>query len=215
MLAYLKRHHIALLALFIALGGTSYAAAGLPRNSVGKNQLRKGAVVESKLSHAVRAKLEKKGKTGPPGATGPTGPQGPQGIPGEKGDPGPTSAGVGGMNTTVTVGGLTTAIGSPTTVTLDRPGNVLVQIQGTLTATCGGVACSRTIGVTVDGQTVPGAFAVGNGTANTTTDTPVAVSGILTGVAAGTHPVTIMGKTSGSPTGSVGDLRVVAIAVGG
>ena len=32
---YVRRHHVALLGLFIALGGTSYAAVKLPRNSVG------------------------------------------------------------------------------------------------------------------------------------------------------------------------------------
>jgi hypothetical protein len=38
---YLRRHHIALLALFVALGGTSYAAASklLPPNSVGTKQV--------------------------------------------------------------------------------------------------------------------------------------------------------------------------------
>jgi hypothetical protein len=41
LIGYLKRHHIALLALFIALGGTSYAAISLPANSVGAKQLKK------------------------------------------------------------------------------------------------------------------------------------------------------------------------------
>jgi hypothetical protein len=39
--AYLARNHVALLALFIALGGTSYAVS---RNSVGTNQLRNNSV---------------------------------------------------------------------------------------------------------------------------------------------------------------------------
>jgi hypothetical protein len=41
---------IACIALAVALGGTSYAAIKLPRNSVGTNQLQKNAVVASKLS---------------------------------------------------------------------------------------------------------------------------------------------------------------------
>jgi hypothetical protein len=46
----------ATLALFIALGGTTYAAASLPRHSVGSVQLRAGAVTTSKLhSGAVRS----------------------------------------------------------------------------------------------------------------------------------------------------------------
>jgi hypothetical protein len=41
---YLKRHHVGLLALFVALGGVSYAAVNLPKNSVGTKELKSGAV---------------------------------------------------------------------------------------------------------------------------------------------------------------------------
>src|SRR3712207_4833178 len=41
--SYLRRHHIGLLALGIALTGTAYAAT-LPKNSVGTRQLKNGAV---------------------------------------------------------------------------------------------------------------------------------------------------------------------------
>ena len=41
---------VACIALAVALGGTSYAAIKLPRNSVGTNQLQKNAVVATKLS---------------------------------------------------------------------------------------------------------------------------------------------------------------------
>ncbi len=47
---------IASLALFLALGGVAFAATSLPRNSVGTNQLRQGAVTTAKLgAEAVRA----------------------------------------------------------------------------------------------------------------------------------------------------------------
>jgi len=49
-LGYARRHHIGLLALFVALGGTSYAAVKLPRNSVGTAQIKSHAVTTSKLS---------------------------------------------------------------------------------------------------------------------------------------------------------------------
>lgn len=80
------------LALFIALGGTGYAAITLPRNSVGPNQIRQGAVGTSELrTGAVRsgdvrnrsirlrdistsARSSLRGQTG---ATGPAGPPGP------------------------------------------------------------------------------------------------------------------------------------------
>ena len=48
--SFLKSNAIALIALFIALGGTSYAAVAIPGNSVGSRQLRNGAVTPAKLS---------------------------------------------------------------------------------------------------------------------------------------------------------------------
>ena len=40
---------VALIALIVALGGTSYAAFMLPKNSVGTKQLKNGAVTTKKL----------------------------------------------------------------------------------------------------------------------------------------------------------------------
>ncbi len=48
-LGFLKHNAIALAALFVALGGTSYAAIAIPKNSVGSRQLRNGAVTASKI----------------------------------------------------------------------------------------------------------------------------------------------------------------------
>ena len=42
---------ISLIALFVALGGTSYAAMSLPTNSVGAKQLKKNAVTSSKIKN--------------------------------------------------------------------------------------------------------------------------------------------------------------------
>ncbi len=49
ILSFLKHNAIALAALFVALGGTSYAAMAIPRNSVGAHQLRRGAVTSTKI----------------------------------------------------------------------------------------------------------------------------------------------------------------------
>jgi hypothetical protein len=49
LVAYISRHHLALIALFVALGGTSYAAVQLPAGSVGTKQLRKNAVTAKKI----------------------------------------------------------------------------------------------------------------------------------------------------------------------
>jgi hypothetical protein len=58
---------VSLAALFVALGGTSYAAFALPNNSVGPRQLKNGAVTTSKLKNgAVTAsKLNVTGVTVP------------------------------------------------------------------------------------------------------------------------------------------------------
>lgn len=85
---------IATLALFLALGGTSYAVTALPKNSVGTQQLKKNAVTgvkvkDGSLSSAdfVAGTLLKgdTGATGAAGATGATGPQGETGVAGPAG----------------------------------------------------------------------------------------------------------------------------------
>ena len=82
---YCRRHHVGMLALFIALSGTAYAAT-LPRNSVGTRQLKRNAVVSSKvkdrslLARDFRAGQLPAGPQGPQGAQGPTGPAGANGA---------------------------------------------------------------------------------------------------------------------------------------
>jgi hypothetical protein len=46
---HLRRNAVAYLALFVALGGTSYAAVNLPANSVGTRQLKNHSVTPAKL----------------------------------------------------------------------------------------------------------------------------------------------------------------------
>jgi hypothetical protein len=100
----------AVLALFVALGGVSYAAATLPAGSVGTQQLRDDAVRRAKLapgsvgtrqlvrrsvtarklatrsvtkrtlSRWIRGQLRRRGATGPRGPSGPTGPRGPAAV---------------------------------------------------------------------------------------------------------------------------------------
>jgi len=66
---------VALIALFVALGGTGYAAFSLPRDSVGTAQLKNGAVTKKKISARTRRAL--RGQRGPQGPAGPVGPVGP------------------------------------------------------------------------------------------------------------------------------------------
>jgi hypothetical protein len=48
----MRRHHLALLALFVALGGTSVAASNAlaPRNSVGSAQVINGSLAKADLA---------------------------------------------------------------------------------------------------------------------------------------------------------------------
>ncbi len=86
---------VALVALFVALGGSAYAALKLPANSVGPAQLKKGAVTPTKLSPAAKTALS---RPGPKSEAGARGPEGPRGDSGPKGDTGPAGPGATIMN---------------------------------------------------------------------------------------------------------------------
>src|SRR4051794_27027777 len=96
---------MATLALFIAIGGTSYAALTITGRNVRNSSLtgadiRNGSLTGSdvdngsllpadfapNMAQLLRGDRGPQGERGPPGVTGPTGPPGPQGA---KGDPGP------------------------------------------------------------------------------------------------------------------------------
>jgi hypothetical protein len=217
-----------------------FAATALPRNSVGTPQLRNGAVTSKKLGRDVRTQLSKRGPAGPAGPQGPkgetgaqgpagaagaqgiqgpqgaTGPQGLTGDTGPQGPPGPVSAGVGGVDVNINPGVMTTKIGSPTTVTLARPGRVLVLFVGAYELHCGSVDCSANVGVVVGGQTVPGASATLSAAAFNVARAQLTGTGIVANVPAGAQSVSLAWK---SRTGTVVNVlpstgaRVVAIAV--
>src|SRR5262249_52732600 len=69
---------IASVALFIALGGASYAAATLPAGSVGTKQIRNHAVTLPKIATGAQAAL--RGQIGPRGPRGLTGSAGPSAV---------------------------------------------------------------------------------------------------------------------------------------
>lgn len=80
---------MATVAVFVALGGASYAAIKLPSNSVGPKQIKKRAVTPAKVHpRTVRLFKGQKGEKGDPGATGAAG------LPGEAGKPGSNAGSV-------------------------------------------------------------------------------------------------------------------------
>jgi hypothetical protein len=89
---FARGNGIALLALFVALGGTGYAASKLPKNSVTAKQIKKNAVGASEIKAGAVGTSEVKNQSLlatdfesgqlPAGATGPQGPQGAQGAAG-------------------------------------------------------------------------------------------------------------------------------------
>jgi hypothetical protein len=91
MFGHLRRNLVAYLALFVALGGTSFAAADrlLPANSVGTKQLRDRAVTKKKIARSTLSAL--RGQRGLRGVAGPTGAKGTTGAQGAQGPPGPVS----------------------------------------------------------------------------------------------------------------------------
>ena len=76
---FMRRNTIALLALFLALGGTSYAAATLINGS----QIKPHTIAKNRLTNRAIAQL--KGNRGPAGPQGAQGPQGPKGATGPQG----------------------------------------------------------------------------------------------------------------------------------
>ncbi len=114
---------VSTLALFIALGGVSYAAVKLPAHSVGTRQLRNNAVNGEKVrNHSLtaldivgglpRGPKGDTGATGPGGASGVQGPKGDAGAPGAPGDAGPPGDdGAPGASGVVSTHGFTGSIG--------------------------------------------------------------------------------------------------------
>jgi hypothetical protein len=92
---HLRRHFVAYLVLFVALGGTSAAAANalVPKNSVGTAQVINGSLLKKdfKSGQLPRGARGPVGPRGLAGAQGAAGPAGPAGAAGAAGPPGPVS----------------------------------------------------------------------------------------------------------------------------
>lgn len=104
---------VSTLALFIALGGVSYAAVQLPANSIKTKHIRNNAVTLGKISPNARESLRgQAGAPGPAGVAGSAGPVGPMGLTGPAGQSGADGVdGADGVNGTDGAAGPTGAPG--------------------------------------------------------------------------------------------------------
>ncbi|HEV7774739.1 MAG TPA: collagen-like protein [Conexibacter sp.] len=127
---------VASLALFVALGGTGYAATQLAPNSVGTPQLKRGAVTGAKIAartrRALRGKTGPSGQRGPEGARGPAGANGANGMNGQSGTDGAVSAKIG-----YVLGPIPVPFNKPSfpiiAVPVPRPGSYVVLAKLTVT----------------------------------------------------------------------------------
>lgn len=194
-------------AVFIALGGVSYAAVKLPKNSVGTAQIKSNAVNGSKIkSSTITGSDVRNGSLSgadvqdgslsqadfggalPAGAPGPKGDSGPQGTKGDAGPPGPTYAEVEDREDPPNSPDGTLVEPDPTTITTPAPGRLLVMFttdafQGACTS---GIT---SLGLYVDGTPVPNTLREFPAAAPSR---PVSVFGVTaTVVPAGEHTLTV------------------------
>jgi hypothetical protein len=226
LLGHLQRHLVGYLALFVALGGTSFAAAALINGSqikphtIPKNRLTKSAIASLKGSRGPRGP---QGDSGPQGSTGLQGAQGaqgaagPQGPPGVQGPPGPVSA-YEVLHPALPTDITATSANSPTVVTqVDVPaGSYAVSMGVVVTATGGdgSVTCDvdHLINGTVD-IVGAGTAAVGT-TAGTSRLTTLVGQGGVTLTAAGTLRLSCWQSSAGATMPQARFADVIAIKVG-
>jgi hypothetical protein len=177
---FFGRHAVALLALFVALSGSSYGAYAaatklLPKNSVGSAQVINGSLQKADLSKKTFAALKgSRGAQGVPGSAGPAGLPGPQGPKGDtgaagaagqqgaQGTQGPTGPAIGrstpGANTLTTLDS-GADVGRYTSSTIGADGLGLISYYDNTNddlkvAHCNNVACTAATASTIDSAAV-------------------------------------------------------------
>ena len=222
---------MATIAVFVALGGGTYAAVTLPRNSVGTPQLKGAAVTATKVKNDAvtsrkirdgsllvkdfKAGQVPAGKTGARGEIGPTGPPGEPGAVGPAGPagaPGPTAAFVNYCCLAPT--GATTVHSLTADMLTDGRLWIMATIDTKLTCATAS-RCGGFYSITVDGQTLANANSTVTAEGNTTKHDTFSVIGLTGKLAAGSHTITIKrGTNEGSPTLVDGVKTLGAVLVG-
>lgn len=202
MIDHVRRNLVAYLALFVALGGTSYAAASLAPNSVGTAQIKNGAVTGPKLAggavtgtkiapgvlHGLTASVYSNDVAGTP--------------------PPPTSQ----------------HLVKQATITLPQPGKLLILDSAlehcSVDNSAGATPVFYSLRVYVDGVAVPGTYTtdvlgVPVGQDATCSETAVEPGG-MSNVSAGKHTIRLMMETTDTSADEVSltSGRLIAIATG-
>jgi hypothetical protein len=185
---------IAVLALVVALGGTSYAALKLGKNTVGAKQLKKGAVRSKKVADGSLLARDFKAGQLPAGAPGPQGQPGAKGDPGEQGVAGPAGPTQGEASGYLTPPptAKTLAFANQLTITTKSAGSVFVtaNLSTSLSGCPGPDDCVAHYGLYIDGNAVPGSKTeVGFGAKTTKAFQNLSVVGIAPDIPAGSHHV--------------------------
>jgi hypothetical protein len=227
LIGHVRSNAIAYVALFLALGGTSYAAIKIPAKSVGTKQLKNNAVTGAKVKNGsllvadLKAGQLQPGAKGDKGDTGPQGLQGVQGTQGPQGDKGDAGSG-GGTPIDLNQGDETVQskpVASPS-VTTSRDTVFTTSIAKSMVISSGfiqvdyqcaaGTSCQFRGGLYLDGAPVPGT-AVGTasspinvGAGSALNDQKIAVSGRIGDIAPGQHHLRLaFAPTSGNLTVNV------------
>jgi hypothetical protein len=195
---YLKSNALAAAALFVALGGASFAMTRssyvAPNGTVHACVSRSGAVRFAKVGrscgrHSSLVVLNQNG------VTGTSGPQGIQGI------PGPTQASASDTDPSDSppATGAVPALGADTgTIVTTTSGRLLITASGKNFIQCSAAgSCSNTYGLYIDGQPVPHTEQVVTASAGGgTLYTPFTFEGLTDVLPAGTHTYTVEVKHS-------------------
>ena len=215
---------VAVLALVVALGGTSYAALTIGKNSVGAKQLKANSVRSGKVANGSLLARDFKAGQLPAGAQGAPGAPGAQGAPGPQGDRGPA-----GPTTGAATGFLdpptadkTLATSAKTKITTSTAGSLYVSgaLATSIDGCSAGADCRMSFGLYVDGNPVAGTktevgYAAGSGHGYENLST----AGIAKGIGPGTHDVELKwigfsGTFAGGFAQNFGNVSAVALGEG-
>ena len=164
-----------MVALFVALGGASYAAVKIPKNSVGAAQIKKNAVTSAKVKdRSLLAKDFKAGQipAGAKGETGATGPAGPTASAYASNNINPnTSLTPGGVNFTVL--DTTAPDAGSGTMTITTRSRVVADASVSLFKGTGASAAAADVDCQIQAASLSGTVSIGQ-IARTTLTTTVA-----------------------------------------